>query len=129
MPMLQTRNLKKAFGELVVLDGVSFSIERGETVAVIGPSGSGKSTMLRCLINLEHADGGDILIEDEPLMQDGVYVSEAKARTVCAKMGMVFQSFNLFPHKSVLENLIAAPIAVRGLKRSEAVERARTHLS
>ncbi|MEG1773237.1 MAG: ATP-binding cassette domain-containing protein, partial [Oscillospiraceae bacterium] len=62
-------------------------------------------------------------------MQDGVYVPEAKARTVCAKMGMVFQSFNLFPHKSVLENLIAAPIAVRGLKRSEAVERARTHLS
>ena len=123
MKMLEVRNLKKSFGDVQVLDGVSFSVERGEAVAVIGPSGGGKSTMLRCLIGLERADGGDILIEGEPLMENGVYVPDRRMRKVSAKMGMVFQAFNLFPHMTVLDNLTAAPIAVRGMAKKEALER------
>lgn len=124
MKMLEVRNLKKSFGDVQVLDGVSFSVERGEAVAVIGPSGGGKSTMLRCLIGLERADGGDILIEGEPLMENGVYVPDRRMRKVSAKMGMVFQAFNLFPHMTVLDNLTAAPIAVRGMAKKEALEQA-----
>ncbi len=113
MHYVEVNNLKKSFGGLCVLDGVSFTVDKGETVAVIGPSGSGKSTMLRCLIDLERADGGDILIEGAPLMRDGVYVGEKQASAVCSRMGMVFQSFNLFPHMTVMENLICAPLAVK----------------
>ena len=113
MHYLEVNDLKKSFGELCVLDGVSFTVDKGETVAVIGPSGSGKSTMLRCLIDLERADGGDIIIEGSPLMQNGVYVGEKQAAAVCSRMGMVFQNFNLFPHMTVLENLICAPLAVK----------------
>ena len=129
MNMITVRNLKKSFGDNLVLDDVSFSVEQGQTVVVIGPSGSGKSTMLRCIIGLEKADGGDIIIEGEPLMKDGVYVAEAKARTVCSKMGMVFQSFNIFPHMSVIDNLITAPILVKGLSKPQAIERARKVLA
>ena len=78
--MITVRNLKKSFGDNLVLDDVSFSVEQGQTVVVIGPSGSGKSTMLRCIIGLEKADGGDIIIEGEPLMKNGAYVAEAKAQ-------------------------------------------------
>lgn len=127
--MITVRNLKKSFGDNLVLDDVSFSVEQGQTVVVIGPSGSGKSTMLRCIIGLEKADGGDIIIEGEPLMKNGAYVAEAKARTVCSKMGMVFQSFNIFPHMSVLDNLITAPILVKGLSKPKAIERARKVLA
>ncbi|WMJ84884.1 amino acid ABC transporter ATP-binding protein [Oscillospiraceae bacterium LTW-04] len=129
MSIIEVRNLKKSFGDVRVLDGVSFSVEKGEAIAVIGPSGSGKSTMLRCLIGLERADGGDIIIEGDPLMQNGVYVGDAQMRKACAKMGMVFQSFNLFPHMTVLNNLIAAPTIVRKEDKTEATERARTLLS
>ena len=129
MNMITVRNLKKSFGDNLVLDDVSFSVEQGQTVVVIGPSGSGKSTMLRCIIGLEKADGGDIIIEGEPLMKNGAYVAEAKARTVCSKMGMVFQSFNIFPHMSVLDNLITAPILVKGLSKPKAIERARKVLA
>ena len=125
MKMIEVNALKKSFGPLLVLDGISFSVEKGQTVAVIGPSGSGKSTMLRCLINLEKADGGDILVENEPLMKDGVYVSEKKARQICAKMGMVFQGFNLFPHMSVLDNLICAPVVVKKENKRQALARAK----
>ena len=128
MKMLEVRNLKKSFGDVQVLDGVSFSVERGEAVAVIGPSGGGKSTMLRCMIGLERADGGDILIEGEPLMKNGVYVPDRQMRKVSAKMGMVFQAFNLFPHMTVLDNLTAAPIAVRGMTKKDALEQARERL-
>ncbi len=128
MSIIEVRNLKKSFDDVKVLDGVSFSVETGEAVAVIGPSGSGKSTMLRCLIGLERADGGDIVIEGDPLMQNGVYVADMQMRRVCAKMGMVFQSFNLFPHMTVLENLIAAPTLVRKEDRTTAAERARALL-
>ena len=124
MNMIEVNNLSKSFGELKVLDNVSFGVEAGQTVAVIGPSGAGKSTMLRCLINLEKADGGDILIEGRALMRGGVYVKDSKARDVCSKMSMVFQSFNLFPHMSVLDNLTMAPVTVRGENKAEAKERA-----
>ena len=125
MSIIEVRNLKKSFGDVRVLDGVSFSVEKGEAIAVIGPSGSGKSTMLRCLIGLERADGGDIVIEGDPLMQNGVYVGDAQMRRASAKMGMVFQSFNLFPHMTVLDNLIAAPTMVRREDRAAATDRAR----
>lgn len=124
MNMIEVKNLSKSFGALKVLDNVSFDVEAGQTVAVIGPSGAGKSTMLRCLINLEKADGGDIVIEGRPLLRGGVYVKESEAREVCSKMSMVFQSFNLFPHMSVLDNLIMAPVTVRKENKASAKERA-----
>lgn len=123
--MLSVRGLKKSFGKLTVLDGVSFDVLAGQTVAVIGPSGSGKSTMLRCLINLERAQGGTITIDDAPLMTDGIYVSDVQARAAVSKMSMVFQSFNLFPHMKVLENLVCAPVIVKKQNRKEAETRAR----
>lgn len=119
MHYLEVNDLKKSFGELCVLDGVSFTVDKGETVAVIGPSGSGKSTMLRCLIDLERADGGDIIIEGSPLMQNGVYVGEKQASAICSRMGMVFQNFNLFPHMSVIKNLELAPMLQKKMSKEE----------
>ena len=121
--MIAVKGLCKAFEGVEVLRDVSFGVERGETVSVIGPSGTGKSTMLRCLIALEQADAGDIFIEGRPLMQNGE-MTRAR-REAIAPMGMVFQSFNLFPHMSVLKNLICAPVENKELSRDEAVARAR----
>jgi len=109
MHMIETRDLTKSFGSLAVLKGVSFEINKGETTAVIGPSGSGKSTMLRCLIELERANSGDIIIEGEALCENGAYPPEKKLREIRLKMGMVFQNFNLFPHMTVRKNLLCAP--------------------
>lgn len=125
MRMITVNELCKAFGGEPVLDGVSFSVEKGETVAVIGPSGAGKSTMLRCLIDLETADSGEIRIEDRYLLKEGAYPDEKTRRSVCGKMGMVFQSFNLFPHLTVLDNLILPPINAKKLTRPEAVKKAK----
>lgn len=125
MRMITVNGLCKAFGGEPVLDGVSFSMEKGETVAVIGPSGAGKSTMLRCLIDLETADSGEIRIEDRYLLKEGAYPDEKTRRSVCGKMGMVFQSFNLFPHLTVLDNLILPPINAKKLTRPEAVKKAK----
>ena len=85
MSIIEVRNLQKSFGDLSILDGVSFQVEKGESVAVIGPSGAGKSTMLRCLINLETADGGDILVDGEYLMEQGRYVEPATRSRLCSK--------------------------------------------
>ncbi len=125
MSMITVSDLRKSFAGEPVLDGVTFSVEKGETVAVIGPSGAGKSTMLRCLIDLETADGGSIRIEDRPLLEDGRYAGEKERRKVCARMGMVFQNFNLFPHMTVLRNLTLPPVNARRCSRAEAEERAR----
>lgn len=125
MSMISVRDLCKSFGSDSVLDGITFSVEKGETVAVIGPSGAGKSTMLRCLIDLESADGGDIRIEGQPLLDNGRYPDEKTRRQICGKMGMVFQSFNLFPHLNVLRNLAMPPVNAKKYTRAEAEEKAR----
>ena len=125
MSMITVSDLRKSFAGEPVLDGVTFFVEKGETVAVIGPSGAGKSTMLRCLIDLETADGGSIRIEDRPLLEDGRYAGEKERRKVCAKMGMVFQNFNLFPHMTVLRNLTLPPVNAKRCSRAEAEEKAR----
>ncbi|NLM40423.1 MAG: amino acid ABC transporter ATP-binding protein [Firmicutes bacterium] len=112
--MIEVRNLYKRFGNLEVLKGVSLSVGRGEVVVVIGPSGSGKSTLLRCLNYLETPDSGQIFL-------DGVEVDPKRnLRQVRQEMGMVFQSFNLFPHMKVLDNITLAPQKVRGTDKESA---------
>lgn len=128
MNLIEVQGLKKGFGSVSVLTDVSFTVEKGDVIAVIGPSGAGKSTMLRCLIDLEKADGGDVLIEGEPLIQNGRYADDKTARRICAKMGMVFQSFNLFPHMTVMGNLIGAPMTVKKEDKQQAIARAKEKL-
>ena len=132
--MIEARDVRKAFGHVQVLRGVSLSVHRGEVVAVIGPSGSGKSTFLRCLNHLETIDSGHIAIEGETLATTDAqgrcaYVPDAEVRRIGAKTGMVFQHFNLFPHLTVLENLIEAPMVVQGLARDAAIARAEALLA
>ncbi|MDD4084243.1 MAG: amino acid ABC transporter ATP-binding protein [Acidaminococcaceae bacterium] len=117
--MVRMENVRKNFGDLEVLKDISFELKQGEVVAVIGPSGSGKSTLLRCLNRLETIDGGSIAIEGEYLVRDAKYVEEAEARRICGKMGMVFQQFNLFPHMTVLDNLLEAPMIVKKMARAD----------
>ena len=124
MNLIEVQGLKKGFGSVSVLTDVSFTVEKGDVIAVIGPSGAGKSTMLRCLIGLERVDGGSITVEGEPFVKNGVYASPAEAKRTTAKMGMVFQSFNLFPHLSVRRNLTMPLMSVKGATRDEADERA-----
>ena len=121
--LIVVKDLKKNFGELEVLKGLNVSIKEKEVVVVIGPSGSGKSTFLRCLNYLEEPTAGQIIFDDIPL------TGEANINEVRKEIGMVFQRFNLFPHMSVLENLILAPMKVRGLKRKEAEDLAREYLT
>jgi len=132
--MIEARDVRKRFGHNEVLRGVSLTVAPGEVVAVIGPSGSGKSTFLRCLNHLETIDSGHIAIEGELLATTDAqgrcsYVPDAALRRICAKTGMVFQHFNLFPHLTVLENLIEAPMVVQGLARDAAVARAEALLA
>ncbi|AOZ93806.1 amino acid ABC transporter ATP-binding protein [Paenibacillus crassostreae] len=117
--MIEVLNLKKSFGSLDVLEKVSFSVNLGEVVAVIGPSGSGKSTMLRSLVHLEEITGGSIRIEGESLVEDGEYPSAARIRVITSGMGMVFQNFNLFPHLTVQDNLELAPKALKKINLAE----------
>lgn len=109
--MLQAIDVKKSFGSTQVLKGVTVRISRGEVVAIIGRSGSGKSTLLRCLNHLETIDSGSILIGGQTMVSTGAsgqaqYARDRDLRGLCLKMGLVFQDYNLFPHKSVLENLV-----------------------
>lgn len=116
--MIKVKELHKSFGENEVLKGINCAIEDKEVVCVIGPSGSGKSTFLRCLNLLESITGGEVIIDGENLNDPNTDIN--KVRT---EVGMVFQQFNLFPHKSVIENVMLAPQKVRGLSKSEAKER------
>lgn len=124
MPMIEIQRLKKSFGPLEVLRDISFSVERGDVIAVIGSSGSGKSTLLRCLINLESIDGGTVLVDGDPLIRDGVYASPAEVRAITMRMGMVFQGFNLFPHLSVRKNLTMPLVSVQKAAPEKADARA-----
>lgn len=109
MSIIEVKHLKKSFGELEVLKDINLTVEKGDVIAILGPSGSGKSTFLRSIIDLEKIDDGDIIIEGEYLCKNGIYPSNKDIRTIISKMGMVFQHFNLFPHKNIRKNLTLAP--------------------
>ena len=109
MLMVETNKLSKSFGKLTVFNDLNIKVNKGEVLVIIGPSGAGKSTFLRCLNHLEEPDSGEIKIEGETL--DGK--SRKSTRKIIGKMGMVFQSFNLFPHMTVLQNVMAAPVVVK----------------
>ena len=116
MSMIEIKGLHKSFGELEVLKGIDQNVEEGEVLCIVGPSGSGKSTMLRCINRLEEPTKGEIFI-------DGELVTESNLDQMRTKMGMVFQSFNLFPHKSVLENLTLGPVNVKKEDAKAAAEK------
>jgi polar amino acid transport system ATP-binding protein len=117
--VIQTKNLKKQFGSHIVLNNISETIEKGEKIVVIGPSGSGKSTFLRCLNLLEVPDGGEIWFEGKNILDPKNDINILRR-----KMGMVFQQFNLFPHKTVKENITLAPIKLGVMNKEEADVRA-----
>lgn len=123
MPLIQTIELTKDFGELKVLQGINQSIMPSEKVVIIGPSGSGKSTFLRCLNLLEQPTGGLILFENIDITDKKTDINRVRR-----KMGMVFQQFNLFPHMTVLQNMVLSPTKLNILKRDEANDKARTLL-
>lgn len=117
--MIRVKHLYKNFGDLEVLKDISIEIKKGEVIAVIGPSGSGKSTFLRCLNKLEEPTKGEIYIEEKNLMDEKVDINKVRER-----VGMVFQHFNLFPHKTVLENLTLAPIRVKNNSKEDVIKKA-----
>ena len=114
-PIIELRHVEKHFGDLHVLKDINLEVDRGEVLVVIGPSGSGKSTMCRTINRLETIDSGEILIEGKPLPQEGRELTQMRA-----ELGMVFQSFNLFAHMTILENVTLGPIQVLGMKKEEA---------
>jgi polar amino acid transport system ATP-binding protein len=118
-PILSYRGVRKLFGPFVALDGVSLEIARGEVVCLIGPSGSGKSTLLRCTNGLETLTGGEIRFDGVPLPSN-----DAGARQIRRRMGMVFQNFELFPHRRVIDNVVIGPRVVLRMKDELAVRRA-----
>ncbi|TBL80810.1 amino acid ABC transporter ATP-binding protein [Paenibacillus thalictri] len=113
--MITVKHLRKSYGKTEILKGIDISITSGQVVVVIGPSGSGKSTFLRCINLLEQPSGGEIRFENESITARGHNINATRE-----KMGMVFQHFNLFPHKTVLQNLTLAPIKVKGMSTAEA---------
>lgn len=117
--MIKVENLYKNYGKLEVLKNISTEVKKGDIIAIIGPSGSGKSTFLRCLNKLEEATAGHIYVNNQDLM--GVDTDINKIRE---KVGMVFQHFNLFPHKTVLENLTLSPMKIKGYSQAEAESKA-----
>ena len=131
--MIKLENIHKWFGNLEVLRGIDLNVNRGEVVVVIGPSGSGKSTLLRVINYLEPFQEGTIYLNDQPVFQHRrggrvVRDSEKTIREIRARIGMVSQRFNLFPHMTVLQNVMTGPVNVRRLTKGEAEERARTLL-
>jgi polar amino acid transport system ATP-binding protein len=123
MAFLEIRNVEKEFGHIKVLRGVNLSVDEHQVVCLIGPSGCGKSTLLRCINGLEKIQGGEIRLMDDRVSGPGVDVNKLRQN-----VGIVFQSFNLFPHMSVLENVTLAPLKVLGISQGEAEDRAMTLL-
>lgn len=119
-PIVKIRQLRKAYGEHVVLNGIDFDVHPQQVVVVIGPSGSGKSTFLRCCNGLEKAQSGQIDICGRTLVKDGVMLDDKALNALREEVGMVFQSFNLFPHLSVLDNITLGPRKLHQLSRKEA---------
>ena len=124
MSMIRTEHVSKKFGHLEVLKDINLTVENGEVICIIGPSGAGKSTYLRSLNQLEVITGGKIFIEDELFLhrehdRTVESIDKEKHKALMLEMGMVFQHFNLFPHKTVLENLMLAPMTVKGMSREE----------
>lgn len=130
---IKATNIWKKFNNLEVLKGIDLEVNEGEVVAVIGPSGGGKSTLLRCLNKLETVDKGSITIDGEELCRETSggteYVNNNDVRRIACKMGMVFQQFNLFPHMTVLENLIEAPVNVQKRDKAEVIKEAEVLLA
>ena len=127
--IIEMKNIKKSFGTNEVLKDISFGVDSGEVVSVIGPSGSGKSTLLRCATFLETIDGGEILYMGEHAAHtnangEAVYVPQKELRRFRNYCGLVFQQFNLFPHRSILQNLTDAPVNVQKRSRAEAADEA-----
>lgn len=120
--IIKIENLVKRFGKLEVLKGINMEVKKKETIVIIGPSGGGKSTLLRCINKLEHYQGGKIYL-------DGKDIDEYDINQLRTRIGMVFQQFNLFPHMSVLQNLILAPVKVKKIPESEAIEKAKVLLN
>lgn len=129
MTILEVTNLKKSFGQLEVLKQISFEVNKNDVIAIIGPSGSGKSTMLRSLVHLEEIDGGSIAVNGEFIVKDGIYSQPQQLKQITSKMGMVFQHFNLFPHLTVLENLVLAPKLLKQGTTTENQQRGKELLS
>lgn len=128
MAILEAKNVKKSFDGFRALKGIDFSVEKGDRVAVIGPSGSGKSTFLRCLNYLEKVDGGEIIIDGTRIVSEvkgkAVYIKEEEVRRATAKLGMVFQNFNLFNNLTIMDNIILAPTKLKLMEAEEAKENA-----
>ena len=124
MQMISVRNIAKSYGDHRVLDGVSLEVGKGEVVCIISPSGSGKSTLLRCVNGLESYDEGEVAIDGEP-----VHRERKSIHAIRSEVGMVFQRFNLFPHRTALENVMEGPVYVKGEPRAAARERAASLLA
>lgn len=122
--MLIIEGLRKSFGKEEVLKGIDLQVKKGEIVVIVGPSGGGKTTLLRIVNALEEADSGSIKINDKYLYKDGNKANKKYLKEIRNDIGMVFQSFNLFPHMTVLENMIEAPIRVNGENKINAIKRA-----
>ncbi len=126
MKLLEINHLRKNFGELQVLKDISLSVEEGEVVSIIGPSGSGKSTLLRCATMLETMDGGELVYMGETAAAGDpcIYAPKKQLKQIKKCFGLVFQSFHLFPHYTVMKNIIDAPVSVEKISKKEAQERA-----
>ncbi|AOR23134.1 amino acid ABC transporter ATP-binding protein [Clostridium taeniosporum] len=122
--MLRISGIKKNFGNIEVLKDINLNIKAGEILVIVGPSGGGKTTLLRCVNALEKCDKGKIEINGRAICENGKYVNKKTMHDIRKDIGLVFQNFNLFPHMTVLENLIEAPQRVLGLNKNEAIEKA-----